>query len=119
MHILEWMEEETKKADTMQQILDYIGQNVFCYDLTASNIAEQFHMSASYLSQYFKAKQGITVLDYITNLKMDTAKNLLLTTSLTVSQIAEQIGYANEKTFTRRFKQMMGVTPGEYRKKEK
>lgn len=117
--ILEWMEEENKRADTMQQILDYIGKKVWCYDLTVSNIAEQFHMSPSYLSQYFKAKQGITVLDYITNLKMETARDLLLTTSFTVAQIAEKIGYANEKTFTRRFKQMMGVTPGEYRKKEK
>ena len=79
-------------------------------------IAEQFNVSASYLSQYFKEKTGSTILEYMTNLKIEKAKELLKNETLTLKDISQQIGYIHVSSFIRRFKQVTNITPSEYRK---
>lgn len=93
-----------------------IDENYTDYSFSLQLVADKFGVSLSYLSQFFKEKTGSTVLDYITTLKMDKAKELLLTTSLPLKDIAEQVGYINVSSFIRRFKQLSGMTPGEYKK---
>lgn len=78
-------------------------------------VAETFSVSSSYLSSYFKEHYGMKMLDYYTLLRMERAKELLRTDA-TLLEISQQIGYYNISSFIRRFKQVTGMTPGEYKK---
>ena len=68
------------------------------------------------MSQLFKNQMNITILDYITDLRITKAKQLLESTTMPIDMIAEEVGYYNTNSFIRRYKQMTGTTPGEYRK---
>ena len=78
-------------------------------------IAESFDLSTSRLSLSFKDKTGMTPLEYLTLLRTEKAKLLLEQTDLPIREIAEQVGYYDSGSFIRRFKQLTGVTPLQYR----
>lgn len=99
-------------ASIKKAILDNYTDCSFSIQL----IAEKFDVSASYLSQYFKEKTGSTILEYMTNLKIERAKHLLQDTSIPLKKVAKQIGYIHVSSFIRRFKQVTQTTPSEYRK---
>jgi AraC-like DNA-binding protein len=97
-------------------IKEIIERNYRDYAFSLQSMAGYFGISVSYLSQYFKEKTGSTILDYITELKMEESKKLLRTTDLSLKEIAEHVGYVNMSSFIRRFKQVIGTTPGEYKR---
>lgn len=99
----------------VEQIKAYILDNYTDPDFSLQLLADHFHVSNSYLSWFFKQHYGMTVLDYTTSLKMDLATELLKQ-GLTLQQVSLQVGYINVSSFIRRFKQTMGMTPGEYKK---
>jgi two-component system response regulator YesN len=78
-------------------------------------MAEQVHMSRSYFSQCFKDIMGKPFNEYVRDKRMEKAKELLVSTQLPILQIAENVGYPNEKYFSRLFRELEGVTPSEYR----
>ena len=73
-------------------------------------------MSMTNLSQYFKNHTQKTINDYVTNLRIKKSQELLANTDKQLSEIAEETGYLNTSSFIRRFKQITGVTPGQYAK---
>lgn len=81
-----------------------------------THLAEEFHLSPQYISQLFKSEIGVNFLTYLTNLRMERAKKLLLSTALPVSEVAEQSGYGDYRVFTKAFKKSEGVTPSQYRR---
>lgn len=85
-------------------------------DISLSVLAEEFHMNAQYISQLFKNEIGVGFLAYLTNIRMEKAKKLLLATSLSVAEIAEQSGYGDYRVFTKAFKKAEGITPSQYRR---
>ncbi len=99
----------------VDKIKAYILDNYTDPDFSLQLLADHFHVSNSYLSWFFKQNYGMTVLDYTTSLKMDLATRLLQQ-GLTLQQVSLQVGYINVSSFIRRFKQTMGMTPGEYKK---
>jgi two-component system response regulator YesN len=100
----------------VESLILYVKDNCFYCDFSTTSMAEEFKMSLPYLSQYFKSHVGMNLLDYVTNLKIEKAKELLRETSLAVKDVAENVGYYNVNSFNRRFKQVTDHTPGEYRK---
>lgn len=107
-----------KEVDSMRlidQIILFIRQKYDDCNFSIQDIADHFQMNLSYLSQYFKLQTNQTILEYITALRMEKAKKLLLTSELSLKYIAEETGYYNVSSFIRRFKQVAGVTPGDYR----
>ena len=60
-------------------------------------------------------RTGQTLLEYTTCMRMEKAKVILTSTKLQLKAVAEEVGYYNVSSFIRRFKQLVGVTPGEYR----
>ena len=98
-----------------ERIMEYIRENYTDPSFSLQVLADHFQVSNSYLSWFFKQKQGVTVLDYTTQLKMDLATKLLRQ-GLNLQQVSLQVGYLNVSSFIRRFKQTMGMTPGEYKK---
>lgn len=88
-------------------------------DLSLDDVAKAVFLSSGYLSIIFKDETGYTVLEYITYVRMQKAKGLLLQTpALKVKDIAEQLGYNNVQSFLRYFKKYYGETPMAFRKKE-
>ena len=85
-------------------------------ELSLSVLAEQFHLSPQYISQLFKSEIGVNFLAYLTNIRMERAKKLLLTTSLPIAQVSEQSGYGDYRVFTKVFKKSEGITPSQYRR---
>mgnify|MGYP000393078014 FL=1 len=108
-----------KEADTInlnvETIKTFIQEHYTDPLFSLQLIADHHHVSNSYLSWFFKQKTGITVLDYTTKLKMELATQLLQE-DRNLQDIALQVGYVNVSSFIRRFKQTMGMTPGEYKK---
>ena len=86
-------------------------------DLSLSVLAEQFHLNPQYISHLFKSEIGVNFLAYLTSIRMEKAKKLLLSTSLSVAEVAEQSGYGDYRVFTKVFKKIRGhhalpVPPG-------
>ena len=79
-------------------------------------IGVQYHLNPQYISQLFKSEIGVNFLTYFTNIRMEQAKKLLLTTSLPIAEVSEQSGYADYRVFTKVFKKSEGVTPSQYRR---
>ncbi|MDD7651315.1 MAG: helix-turn-helix domain-containing protein [Candidatus Faecousia sp.] len=85
-------------------------------EVSLSVLAERFHLNPQYISQLFKNEIGVGFLAYLTNIRMERAKHLLLSTSLSVAEVAEQSGYGDYRVFTKVFKKSEGITPSQYRR---
>lgn len=96
-------------------ILNYIDQNYTSPDLTLDVIAQALSFSPSYLTRYFKEKQGVSLMQFIDQKRFSKSKQLLAETELSVKEIREQCGYTDAANFSRKFRQHEGITPKQYR----
>ncbi|WP_462409409.1 response regulator transcription factor [Neobacillus sp. Marseille-QA0830] len=92
----------------------YIRENL-SMDLSLDTLANLVYMNPSYLSTLYKQYTGKNISDYITDLRVGKAKELLLHSSLKIHEIGEKVGFSTAGYFTRFFKKHVGVTPQEYR----
>lgn len=115
--------EQTNKKTSIKLDIEKIKQFIeMTYDRTEFSVqlvADEFNTSISYLSQYCKEHMQMTILDYITLLRIEKAKKLIENSGESIQYISEQVGYINVSSFIRRFKQVTGKTPGEFRKELK
>ena len=100
-NILQFLQENTQKKVTLRQISDYIG------------------VSVSGMSSIFKRKMGVSIMNYFSKMKIDIAKTLIREGKYNISQIASYLGFDSIHLFSRRFKQLTGMTPTEYGKSVK
>lgn len=103
-----------RKEDRMQDILVWIREN-YCRDIALDDIAERMGLSATYASKQFKAYTGISFVNYINELRIQRAKELLSTTEMTTNEISAYVGYHSPQSFNRCFGRLCGMTPGHYR----
>lgn len=106
---------EISGRSVMEELIRYITENCYSADFATSIMAEEFKMSLPFLSQYFKKHMGRNLSDYVTELRISRAKELLRETDLPIKEVAESVGYISVNSFIRRFKQMIGCTPGDWR----
>lgn len=106
----------TGKAAFYRRIRDYIDEHYVEDTLSVNELSLVFKTNSSYLSSQFKKEFGIGLLDYITTVRINAAKKLLVTTDLSNADIGERVGYANQRTFLRAFSKAEGITPKEYRR---
>ena len=99
----------------MDNVRNYISLH-YDKDLTLEFIASLFHLNRSYLSSAFKSRTGISFVDYVNQIRVEKAKELLAKTDKKTYQIAQAVGYENAKYFFRIFKKIEGITPEQYRK---
>lgn len=98
------------------KITEYLHRH-YCEALSLESIAADFGITPVYLSTYFKKNVGINFSVYLSNMRMERAKNLLLENPLIkLSDLAARIGIPNVPTFSRQFKRYTGATPDQYRK---
>jgi YesN/AraC family two-component response regulator len=93
----------------------YISNNI-SQELSVKMVSSYVNLSTPYLTKIFKQQTGSSPKNYILQEKIEIAKELLESTSLSISLVALQIGYTNFSHFTQIFKKMVKVTPVEYRK---
>ncbi|WP_144941901.1 helix-turn-helix domain-containing protein [Paenibacillus sp. 32O-W] len=109
-------EEKTDHSERLYaRICSYIEQNGVDCNISLTMMADHFQITPQYLSSFFKKHSGQNITDYIAAVRIRESKALLADQTLTVSQIAQKVGYSNDVGFIRFFKKYEGVTPGKYR----
>lgn len=96
--------------DVYYYIIQHISEPV-----TTQDLADSLYMSRSYLSSLFKKSYGKNLIDFIHEVKVDRAKELLREKSKSITQIADYLGYSSSSHFNRIFKLYEGITPSHYR----
>lgn len=109
---------EKQTEDVVNQVKKYIVEHLDG-DTSLYNLAEQVHFSQEYLLRIFKKKEGVTILQYINDLKLAAARQLLTDSELQVKEIADRLGFASQGYFGRFFRNKTGLTPNAYREAEK
>lgn len=102
--------------DLVTESVKLIEQNIGNENFSVNEIAVALHISLSYLSKIFKKHLGATCIEYITQKRMEKAKELLVHTTMTQEEIAHAVGYTNVHYFSMLFKKQLGETPGQYRR---
>lgn len=101
------------KKEFIYAVEDYVSKN-YMRNISLQQLAERFQISQSYLSYLYKKTQGITLMEYITNLRIEKAKKLLMEHKF-LKDVAEMVGYEDPLYFSRVFKAATGMSPSEYK----
>lgn len=96
----------------------YMADHYDDAELTLSKVAEQVGLSEKYFTNRFTKETGETFSTYLTQLRIQKAKELLRTTNFKIYEIGEMAGYRNAEHFARMFKKETGCTPAQFRKQE-
>ena len=98
-----------------EQILAYLQQNFQSAQLSLESTATAFSVSVSFVSRSIRKESGLTFSKYIQMLRFRKIKQELAETELPIKVIIQQNGYYDISNFTRKFRQIVGMTPGKYR----
>ena len=111
---LVYSSQDAKKVTQIRPAINYIDAN---YDkpITLADIAKVSYLSVSRLAHLFKEQMGITIIDYLTSVRIERAKQLLLATEQSCTEICFQVGYNNQSYFSRTFKELVGMSPRQFR----
>lgn len=104
-----------KKSSIINQVNDYISNNLD-RPITIENIAKEVTLSPSYLRDMYKKAIGISIHEYINQSKIRKAKKLLEISSLNITEVGTQCGFDTVYSFSRFFKNRVGVSPKRYQK---
>jgi two-component system, response regulator YesN len=106
--------QDSRRISQIRPAIEYIEDN---YDkpISLADVAKSTHLSVSRLAHIFKEQAGVTIVDYITNVRIEAAKNMLIGTNKTCTEICFEVGYNNQSYFTRTFKELTSMTPRQFR----
>ncbi|MDG0811351.1 helix-turn-helix domain-containing protein [Cohnella rhizosphaerae] len=111
-----YLKRQRQKRKLIDDITAYVKDRLE-QKITLNEVAAHFNFTPNYLGQLFKAETNSLFSDFLNDLRMKRVCELLQEPTKKVYEIAEQVGYKNIIYFNRQFKQHMGMSPGEYRKK--
>lgn len=99
-----------EKVDYVQMAKDYVERN-YSHEIHVGDIAGFIHIHPAYLQRLFKKECGLSVVDYLTEVRMKKAYDLLVRTNMSILDIAGSVGINSQQYFTRLFKKTAGMTP--------
>lgn len=99
---------------TMDEVINYIHLK-YTQDISIEKICSVFYFNQSYFSSLFKSKTGCNYNDYVTNLRVEKAKELLKSGNYKITEISEMIGYNSSRYFSKVFRSRTGELPQEYK----
>lgn len=99
----------------LKTVVEYIHEN-FSLSISLDEIASVVGVHPVHLSRVFRDIHNFTIAEYLRNLRIEEAQNLLLNSDLSLAQIATQVGFADQSHFTKNFKRLTYKTPAQYRK---
>lgn len=100
-------------SNSINRALEYI-QNNFAKDLSLEDVAKYLNLNPSYFSRFFKSRTGYNFRDYLIDLRVKKAKELLLSGKYKIYEISNMTGYKNSKYFAAQFKAVTGMAPREF-----
>ena len=103
-------------ADILYKSAAYLRENLAGH-VSLEDLAAYVGLSRGYLSALFKSELGTTFTDYVNSMRVEKSKELLLDAALSLADIAGLVGYSDQSYFTKKFTQVTGQTPGQFRKK--
>lgn len=106
--------ELSKSYDIILRIKKYVYENYANSTISLANIARELHMNETYISRLFKEKTGQRFVDFLIDVRINNAKELLATGKHTVNDVAHAVGYSQVKHFRTIFKKHTGITASEY-----
>lgn len=110
--------ESTGKKYVAEQIADYLEEH-YAEKISLDQIAENMYLSPFYISKIFKSEIGESPIHYLIRVRMEKAKELLEGNSeLTISEIADRVGYEDAFHFSKLFKKAYGISPSKFRSAE-
>ena len=107
-----------EENSTIFLIKDYISQKYMNETLSVKDISNHVFLSASYVCTFFKNETGQTLNQYLTEYRMEKAKQLLVDPRYKISDISARVGYSDGNYFGKSFKKYTGLSPSEYREKK-
>lgn len=119
IHNFKTSEVDLSEEELISEIEKFILENLFRNELSVGLVADEFGIDNTIVSKKFKKNKGINLSNYIHEIRIIKAKDLLVHSSNTVKVIAEECGYLNADVFIRVFKRYEGVTPGKYREEQR
>ena len=108
-----------KYSRLLRNAIDYIDNNYANEDMSLNTVASSVNISPNHFSTVFSQEIGKTFIEYLTQKRMEKAKELLMTTDMRSSEIAYAVGYRDPHYFSYMFKKTQGMTSREYRSRGK
>jgi len=102
------------KSNVVKIILEYFDNN-YMENISLDNIAKNMYLSSVYISKVFKEKTGESPINYLINLRLEKAKDLLISTESQIKSIAQSVGYKDAYYFSKLFKKYYGHSPCNFR----
>jgi two-component system response regulator YesN len=102
--------EEAGDGKRIYKIISYLHEHI-TETISLKKLSEAFYLHPTYISQLFKQETGMNYHDYLMRLRIDSAKKLLSTSDLSISQIASMTGFQDYRRFSQVFKRLENVTP--------
>lgn len=106
--------QESQKSELVEQVIEYLEHH-YTEELNLNDIANEFFIAPNYLYKKFKEKKDMTVMQYLENIRMNKAVELLKNTNISVTMVAGMTGYNDSNYFSRIFKKNYGISPREFR----
>lgn len=119
LRFLKFIENQGIFKDRLTMIAEQVQlflENRYSQKVTNQLLEETFHMHSNYLSKATKSVYGKTALEMLEEIRIDHAKNYLLNTDISITEIAEFVGFTTEIYFSSRFRKSEGLSPQKYRK---
>ena len=111
------MKKEEQSVSVVERARKYIDSK-YNKDISLDDVSREVDISPYYFSKIFKEETGQTFVEYVTEIRMNRAKELLSFTDMSMKEICCEIGYSDPNYFSRSFKKNTGLTPTEYKEKK-
>jgi two-component system response regulator YesN len=112
----DWIDRAAADISPVVRAAQRFMENSFANpDLSIQAVSDQMHISVSHLSNLFRIETGMTLIDYLTRIRIQRAARLLEDSGIKIVDIAQQVGYNRQHYFCSVFKRMMGQSPTEFR----
>lgn len=105
---------DTRLKKTAKAVREYINKHYGNNELCLDQIAGHFHINSDYLRSIFRKETDMTITEYITNVRMQKAREFLSSGNIKLSGISEMVGYNDAGYFSKCFKKFFGISPSEY-----
>ncbi|NGP43916.1 AraC family transcriptional regulator [Bacillaceae bacterium SIJ1] len=105
-----------KKEEDLKRVMDFIDANYCDHSLSLDKVGSVFQLTETNISRLIKEWTGTTFTTYIWELRLEKAKELLISTDLSVKDIVKEVGYVDVANFSRKFKKTTDLTPGQFRR---
>ncbi|WP_460095513.1 helix-turn-helix transcriptional regulator [Pseudomonas sp. S2_B03] len=109
---------ENSRRDALSRMFEYLRKNIADPDLNLIKVAAATYLSPTYLTHWLRKEIGKTFTELVLERRMHAARNFLLNSTRSVGEVARLCGFADEAYFSRRFRQIHGQPPGQFRRRQ-